>query len=229
MSLTLCGCRFLMFLRQKRRITAKGVNSAHMPRACGITFCMRMTGLRTAWCMVKDFCKENRKSVISFCALFALGIVLGIFITINAAGGEFERIARADMEFGAVKVFFTASFTVLIGYGILLLAACAPALAIVSLLAFALLGYYFGKYMCLLVAVYGITGTVNMIVIYIPFFLVTFVCMAVAGARAASAVGCNRVRASALSLLKIYGVNTAVDFVIFVIIGSFVKVIVVGF
>ena len=83
--------------------------------------------------------------------------------------------------------------------------------------------------MCLLVAVYGITGTVNMIVIYIPFFLVTFVCMAVAGARAASAVGCNRVRASALSLLKIYGVNTAADFVIFVIIGSFVKVIVVGF
>ena len=55
------------------------------------------------------------------------------------------------------------------------------------------------------------------------------VCMAVAGARAASAVGCNRVRASALSLLKIYGVNTAADFVIFVIIGSFVKVIVVGF
>ena len=73
--------------------------------------------------MVKDFCKENRKSVISFCALFALGIVLGIFITINAAGGEFEQIARADMEFGAVKVFFTASFMVLIGYGILLLAA----------------------------------------------------------------------------------------------------------
>ena len=33
--------------------------------------------------MVKDFCKENRKSVISFCALFALGIVLGIFITNN--------------------------------------------------------------------------------------------------------------------------------------------------
>ena len=90
-----------MFLRQKRRITAKGVNSAHIPRACGITFCMRMTGLRTAWCMVKDFCKENRKSVISFCALFALGIVLGIFITINAAGGEFEQIARAGRKFFA--------------------------------------------------------------------------------------------------------------------------------
>ena len=98
-----------------------------------------------------------------------------------------------------------------------------------SLLSPAVLGYFFGKYMCLLVAVYGATGIVNLLVIYAPFFLVTFLSMTVAGARAARAVGCGRVRSSALVLLKVYGVNMAADFVIFVLVGAFVKVIVVGF
>ena len=133
------------------------------------------------------------------------------------------------MEFGAVKVFFTTGFAVLLGYGVLLAAACAPAVAPVSLLSPAVLGYFFGKYMCLLVAVYGATGIVNLLVIYAPFFLVTFLSMTVAGARAARAVGCGRVRSSALVLLKVYGVNMAADFAIFVLVGAFVKVIVVGF
>ena len=190
---------------------------------------MKMTGLRTARGVVKDFLKENKKSVLSFGIVFALGIAVGIFVTISAAGGEFERVARADMEFGAVKVFFTSAVAVLAGYGVLLLAACAPALAPVSLLSFGVLGYFFGKYMCLLVAVYGASGILNLIVVYMPFFLCTFLCMTVAGARAARAVGCGRVRASAIVLLKVYGVNMAVDFAIFVLVGAFVKVIVVGF
>ena len=204
---------------------------------------MKMTGLRAARGVVKDFLKENKKTVLSFGIVFALGIVIGIFVTISAAGGEFERVARADMEFGAVKVFFTTGFAVLLGYGVLLAAACAPAVAPVSLLSPAVLGYFFGKYMCLLVAVYGATGIVNLLVIYVPFFLVTFLSMTVAGARAARAVGCGRVpgaraaravgcgrvRSSALVLLKVYGVNMAADFAIFVLVGAFVKVIVVGF
>lgn len=179
--------------------------------------------------VVKDFLKENKKSVLSFAAVFAVGIAVGIFVTISAAGGEFERIARADMEFGAVKVFFTTSFGVLAGYGVVLLSVCAPPLAPVSLLAPVVLGYFFGKYMCLLVAVYGATGILDLFVVYAPFFLITFVFLTVAGARAARAVGCGRMKAAALALGKIYGLNVAADFVVFVIIGSFAKVIVVGF
>lgn len=188
-----------------------------------------MTGFRTAASIAKDFFRENRKSILSFSAVFAVGILLGVFITINVAGGEFERVARADIEFGAVKVFFTSAFMTLAGYGVLLLAACAPALALVSLLSFGVLGYYFGKYVCLLVAVYGMTGIINMLVIYLPFFLLTFLCMCVAGARAARAVGCARVKNSALLLLKIYGVNIAINFLLFIVLGAFTKVIVVGF
>lgn len=190
---------------------------------------MKLTGFRAAWGVVKDFCRDNRKSVISFCAVFVLGIIIGIFLTIDSAGGEFERIARADMEFGSVKVFFTTSFMVLVGYGILVLGAAAPALAVAGLLVFAVHGYYFGKYLCLLVGIYGMTGVVNIIFVYVPFFLFTFVFMIVAGVRAVNTVECNRLRGAGLVLLKIYGLNIAVDFVIFVIVGAFTKVIVVGF
>ena len=190
---------------------------------------MKSTRIRIIASIAKDFLRDNRKSVLSFSALFAVGLVAGIFITINAAGGEFERIARADMEFGAVKVFFTTSFMVLGGYAVLLLSAGAPALFFVGLGVFLVEGYYFGKYLCLLTAVYGSTGIVNVIVIYIPFFFVTFVCLVVAGARAAGAVRGNRMRCTALTLLKIYGINIACNFVIFVIVGSFCKVLVVGF
>ena len=47
--------------------------------------------------------------------------------------------------------------------------------------------------------------------------------------KAACAVGCDRLKRSALTLAKIYGLNIAANFVIFVIVGAFSKVIVVGF
>lgn len=53
--------------------------------------------------------------------------------------------------------------------------------------------------------------------------------MTVAGVRALNTVGCNRFRTAGLALLKTYGLNIAVNFVVFVIIGAFTKVIVVGF
>ena len=190
---------------------------------------MRATGFRTAVSIVKDFCRDNRKSVASFAAVFALGIVVGIFLTINAAGGEFERIARADMEFGAVKVFFTSGFIVLAGYGVLLIGAAAPALSLLSLVVFAVHGYFFGKYLGLLAAVYGATGILNIFLIYVPFFLVTAVLLAVAGVRVVNAAGCDRVRKAALALAKLYAINMTVCFVIFLIVGSFTKVIVVAF
>lgn len=178
---------------------------------------------------MKDFLHNNKKSVASFAAVFAVGIIAGIFITINASGGEFERVARADMEFGAVKVFFSTSFMLLLGYGVILLSAAAPALVFAGLVSFGVLGIYFGKYACLLFACYGVTGVINFFVIYLPFFAVTFLLFVVAGAQAVNAKGCNRLKNSAFFILKIFGLNAGCDFVIFIIIGAFAKVIVVGF
>lgn len=207
----------------------KSVNRANIRRFRGIQFDMKYTNVRTAISLVKDFCRNNKKSVVSFSAVFALGLVLGIFITINAVGGEFERIARADMELSAVKVFFTASFMLAAGYGVILLSAAASSLVVVALIPFGVLGYYFGKYMCLLGASYGALGLVNLFIIYTPFFLLSFICLLVAGVRAVNAIGCNKMKNTLVALLKIYGVNVGINFVVFVVIGAFAKVIVVGF
>lgn len=190
---------------------------------------MKYTGVRTAVGLIKDFLRDNKKCVVSCAAVFAVGMILGIFLTINASGGEFERVARSDIEFGAVKVFFTTSFALLLGYGVILLAAAAPSLVYVSLAVFGVAGYYFGRYMCLLVAVYGAAGIVNLVIIYIPFFLASLIFMIVAASKSVSAKGCGRMKSTAISLLKIYAFNIGFDFVLFVVIGAFAKVIVVGF
>lgn len=42
--------------------------------------------------------------ICTFLAFF-VGVVAGIISCIRSVDGEFERVARADMEFGAAKVF----------------------------------------------------------------------------------------------------------------------------
>lgn len=190
---------------------------------------MKTTALRSAFNVARDFVSDNRKSVFSFLAVFVAAVVAGIFVTVNSAGGEFEQVVRADMEFGAVKVFFTASFAVLAGYAVILVAAAGRNLVFVAVLPFAVLGYLTGKYCCLLVAAYGATGLTNLLLVYLPFFLATLVCAAVAGARAIAAKGCDRMKTTALVLLKIYAVNVALAFLFFLIIGAMTKVIVIVF
>ena len=190
---------------------------------------MKTTVLRSAFNVAKDFVYDNRKSVFSFLGVFFVALIAGVFVTVNSAGGEFEQVVRADMEFGAVKVFFTASFAVLAGYAVILVAATGRNLAPVAALPFVVLGYICGKYSCLLVACYGATGLTNLLLVYLPFFLMTLVCAAVAGARAVAAKGCDRMKCTALTLLKIYAVNAAFAFLFFLIIGSMTKVVIIVF
>lgn len=201
----------------------------HSRRLARISLRMKTTALRSALNVAKDFVYDNRKSVFSFFGVFFVAIVAGIFITVNSAGGEFEQIARGDMEFGAVKVFFTASFAVFAGYAFILVAAAGRNLAVVAALPFLVLGYVTGKYSCLLVAAYGATGLTNLLLVYLPFFLLTFVCAAVAGARAVAAKGCDRMKCTALTLLKIFAANVAFAFLFFLIVGSVTKVVIIVF
>ena len=115
------------------------------------------------------------------------------------------------------------------GYAVILVAAAGRNLAVVAALPFLVLGYVTGKYSCLLVAAYGATGLTNLLLVYLPFFLLTFVCAAVAGARAVAAKGCDRMKCTALTLLKIFAVNVAFAFLFFLIVGSVTKVVIIVF
>lgn len=192
------------------------------------------TRLKAAANLIGDFFKQNKKSVICYTLVFVLGIIVGIIAAVNSNGGEFERVNSDDVNYGAVKVFFFSSLILAGGYFVIAVCVVSRKFGFVSVIVFFILGLYFGRYMCVLVGCYGGAGIVNLVFIYTPFFLVSFVCALLAACTAAAKADyceCEKgaiLRPSIATVLKFFGVNVAVDFVIFVIIGSITKVIVVS-
>ena len=192
-----------------------------------------MRAVKSRWVyMIKDFLNLHKKSVLCFSLLFFIGIIVGIVSAVNAVGGEFEKILQKDMTFGAVKVFFYSALFLLVGYFIVAVASCVKGTSFLAVLPFVVLGFMFGKYICILVAVYGGTGIMNLIFVYLPFYLLTFCLLLVGGSVALRQ--CNMcassdalLRPSISTLLKVFAINILANFIIFLLIGSLTKVIVV--
>ena len=181
---------------------------------------------------IKDFLSLHRKSVLCFAMLFFIGIVVGIVFAINAVGGEFEKITQNDMTFGAVKVFFYSAFFLLIGYTVVAISCCIHGMTFLAVLPFIVAGYFCGRYMTVLVGVYGGMGIMNLIFIYIPFYFGSFICLMVGACVAlrqcnACASGNTLLRPSIAVLLKTFGLNILFNFIVFLLIGAVTKVIVV--
>ncbi len=182
---------------------------------------------------VKDFIERNKKLVICFCAVFALGIAVGIITVINEYGNAFERIPRSEMEFGGIKVFFISSFFITLIYGILLISSMNCKTVYIAVIPFLALGLYFGKYICMLIACYQSVGILNILLIYTPFFLGAFLLCGIGVIRALGVCDCaggrQKLKPSFIMLLKFYGINILFNFTIFIIIGSMVGVVIVVF
>ncbi len=191
--------------------------------------------LRNFFYTLKDFITFNKKTVICCSAVFLAGLIVGIVYTVSANGGEFEKVARADMTFGAVKVFFYSSLLVAIGYFALAVASAIRGLSFVALLPFPVLGFVFGNYTTLLVGCYGGMGITNLLLVYIPFFLLTFVILTAStciALRLSDLCSCKEkgtlLRPSVTVVLKGYGINVLSNFVVFLIVGGIAKVLVIG-
>ena len=182
---------------------------------------------------IKDFLCVHKKTFLCFSLVFIAGLVVGIVSEVNSVGGEFERLAKNDMVFGAVKVFFFSSFFLFAGYGVVIISATIKGVSFVAVIPFVVIGYLFGAYTTALIGSYGGVGIMNLVFIYMPFYLITFLCMAVAGCIAmkrANNCGCKEriLKPSVSVLLKGYVVNVLASFVIFLLIGSVTKVVVVA-
>ena len=182
---------------------------------------------------IKDFLALHKKAVLCFSMLFFIGIVVGIVSAVNAVGGEFEKILQKDMTFGSVKVFFFSSLFLLIGYVIVAIGSCLRGMSFLAVIPFVILGYFCGNYACVLVGVYGGIGVMNLIFIYIPFYIGSFIFLLVGGCVALRQ--CNLcannnaiLRPSIATLLKAYGLNILFNFIVFLLIGAVTKVIVVA-
>lgn len=181
---------------------------------------------------LKSFVSDNKKVIICAVVIFVLGITVGIISAFRAVGEDgFERVARADMEFGAAKVFFISLLALIGCYVVFLIAGVNNVTMFLIILPFFALGFITGEYSATLIARYETTGLVNLLLIYLPFFLCTFCCFVLC-ATVVVAPDCSccktGLKPSFVSTMKILGVNVAIAFVLFIILGSIFKVIVVS-
>lgn len=182
---------------------------------------------------IKEFLSTHKKTVVCFSLLFVAGVIIGIISAVNSVGGVFEKLSKNDMTFGSVKVFFFSSLFIFAGYVVLTISSCVKGMSFLSILPFAVLGYMMGSYICVLVGVYGGIGVMNLIFIYIPFYLVTFFSMLVGGSVALFHAGncaCkdSLLKPSVVILIKTFGINILSNGVIILLIGAVTKVIVVS-
>ncbi len=192
------------------------------------------TKIKNLQYMLGDFISSNKKTIICCLSLFLVGLVVGIVYTVSANGGEFEKVSRSDIDFGAVKIFFYSSLLVAIGYFAVALASVMRGLNFVATLPFPILGFVFGDYTTVLIGSYGGMGICNLLFVYMPFFLLTFGILTVSSCialRLSDVCECRKgalLRPSVSAVLKGYGINVIVNFVVFLIVGGIVKVIVVS-
>ncbi len=182
----------------------------------------------------KSFICRNKKPLICALVAFLVGIVIGVLSAIRATEGQFDRVARIDMEFGSAKVFFISALAILGGYIVIVLSALKVKTVFLGVIPFVILGFFMGEYSTALIARYEVMGVLNMVFVYMPLFCGSCAFMAIALCVVSSAplgiAGCSahQKQPMLLSILKIFGLNMATNFVFVMIIGSFIGVILVS-
>lgn len=181
---------------------------------------------------IKLFVSDNKKVIICATIIFALGITVGVISAFGAVGDDgFERVARADMEFSSAKVFFVSLLALLGCYVVFLLSGINAKTIFLIVIPFFVLGFVTGEYSVALIARYETTGLLNLLLIYLPFFLCTFCCFVLCAVIAAAPdCACCKtgLKPSFVQTVKVFGANVAIAFVFFLIIGAVFKVIVVS-
>lgn len=181
---------------------------------------------------LKSFLSKNKKIIICSLIVFALGIIVGAVSAWRAVGGEFEEVLPKDADMGGARVFFFSTLALIGCYGVILLSGINNKTVFLAIIPVFLLGFFFGRYSSALIGRFGALGIVNLVFAYAPFFICTFVCfvlstIAVMNADCAKTAISSNLKPSFVDTLKLFGINVAIGFVLFVLIGSIYGVIIV--
>lgn len=181
---------------------------------------------------LKSFLSKNKKIIICSLIVFALGIIVGAVSAWRAVGGEFEEVLPKDADTGGARVFFFSTLALIGCYGVILLSGINNKTVFLAIIPVFLLGFFFGRYSAALIGRFGALGIVNLVFAYAPFFICTFVCfvlstIAVMSTDCAKTAISSNLKPSFVDTLKLFGINVAIGFVLFVLIGSIYGVIIV--
>lgn len=181
---------------------------------------------------LKSFLSKNKKIIICSLIVFALGIIVGAVSAWRAVGGEFEEVLPKDADTGGARVFFFSTLALIGCYGVILLSGINNKTVFLAIIPVFLLGFFFGRYSAALIGRFGALGIANLVFAYAPFFICTFVCfvlstIAVMNIDCAKTAISSSLKPSFVDTLKLFGINVAIGFVLFVLIGSIYGVIIV--
>lgn len=174
-----------------------------------------------------DFFKANAKIIISVVVIFALGVALGVALAFRAVGGEFESVARVDAETGAGKVFFLSLLALLASYALVLLSGLNKKTVFLSCIPYFVIGFMCGRFSAMLLCRYELFGLLNFLFVYLPVFVLSLILLALATVRAldSSCSECAdgaKLKPSFVAILKLFGINAAINFVFFILVGLLV-------
>lgn len=161
-----------------------------------------------------------------------MGIIVGAVSAWRAVGGEFEEVLPKDADTGGARVFFFSTLALIGCYGVILLSGINNKTVFLAIIPVFLLGFFFGRYSAALIGRFGALGIANLVFAYAPFFICTFVCfvlstIAVMSTNCAKTAISSNLKPSFVDTLKLFGINVAIGFVLFVLIGSIYGVIIV--
>lgn len=174
---------------------------------------------------LRDFFSSNAKIVVGVAAVFILSLILGVTLAYRAVGGEFETVARVDAETGAGKVFFLSLLSLAACYGVILLSGANGKTVFLACIPFAVLGFVCGRFSTALICRYEAFGLLNFLLIYLPFFILTAALFTVGAAIASNSSNCecaggSKLKPSFVALLKVFLLNVATAFALFIVVGS---------
>lgn len=177
---------------------------------------------------LRGYFARNRRILISAFIVLAVGIIVGVISCIRAVNGEFERVARVDMEFSGAKIFFLSLLFLVVSYSLILIAGINKKTAFIAIIPFFALGFLIGKYSTCLIARYEFWGILNLLLCYLPFFIVTLIAFIIATVNVLTACQNpteNGLKPYLIPTLKVFGLNVLAGIVFFLIIGSIFGVI----
>lgn len=190
-----------------------------------------MSGLkaRILFSNLREYCSKNKKIIFAAIITLCIAIVVGVLSSIRAVNGDFERVARVDMEFAGAKIFFLSVLLLALSYALFLIAGINNKTVFIAIIPFFFLGFVIGKYTTCLIARYEFWGILNLFLCYLPFFICTFFAFVIAVVNILSACKSqsteNGFKPYLVPTLKIFGINAALALVFFLIIGSIFGVI----
>ena len=183
---------------------------------------------RAVFSNLRGYFVQNRKIFVSALIVLTLGIIVGIVSSVRAVNGDFERVARVDMEFAGAKTFFISVLILVVSYALFLISGINKKTIFIAAIPFFVLGFLIGKYATCLIARYETWGILNLLFCYLPFYIATAILFVIAAVNVITP--CYRPTENGLKpyiipTLKLFAINVCAGVVFFLIIGSIFGVI----